>query len=561
MFPPTPPATPPVDVSANANSNSHQTSSFQKCPESLLGQVLNDRFHLVEVLGVGAYGVVYKARDVFTGEKYAVKALNNIGLDKRQREFQIREIKLHHQASQHRNVVSLYTVIETHGITFVILEYCPEGDLFLNITEKGRYVGNDAVAKSIFLQILDAVEYCHSIGIYHRDLKPENILVTDSGKTVKLADFGLATSARATCDYGCGSTFYMSPECQQTRPQAFSNYYSAPNDVWSLGVILVNLSCGRNPWKRACFEDSTFQAYFRDRNFLTSILPISSELNAILNRVFEIDPSKRISLSELRQAVTHCHRLTTNSQSSRQPSASNVSIPSSILSNNNNCAPVFSSSTASSNSTSASSASSTSQCYVQDFSGAQAYTLHEQQQQQQNDQQHQQMQHPPMNSYHLYSESVANPMDYYQLSPVYYQNQQCPTPVRAVNAYEQLSDSPYVVCASHDDTVSSPVTTNSVYHSGVVSPVSSVSPMASAPASPSIISYSTNQDNMHDQKNVAHVSTMAAPQPAVAPQYVYTTPSQAPGWYWHQKFHHMAQYIQPLFQQQHSVITRMTQVC
>ena len=73
------------------------------------------------------------------------------------------------------------------------------------------FVGNDMLAKRAFLQILDAVQFCHSMSIYHRDLKPENILVTDGGMTVKLADFGLATTEAHTPDFGCGSTFYMSP--------------------------------------------------------------------------------------------------------------------------------------------------------------------------------------------------------------------------------------------------------------------------------------------------------------------------------------------------------------
>ncbi|KAJ4336114.1 Serine/threonine protein kinase [Ascochyta clinopodiicola] len=279
-------------------------------PEDRLGQILAGRLQLTGVLGVGAYGVVYTAVDIQTNIPYAVKALNKIGLEPRQRKFQQREIQLHHQASAHPNVVSLVKIMDAPDCTYVVIEYCPEGDLFSNITEQGKFVGNDVWAKRAFLQILDAVEYCHSIGIYHRDLKPENVLVTDQGMTCKLADFGLATTDHVTSDFGCGSTFYMSPECQTAAPKACSCYASAPNDVWSLGVILVNLTCGRNPWKRASSEDSTFRAFMKDPNFLRTILPISLELDAILRRVFDFNPSRRATIPELRQMILNCPAFT-----------------------------------------------------------------------------------------------------------------------------------------------------------------------------------------------------------------------------------------------------------
>jgi serine/threonine protein kinase len=180
-------------------------------PEDRLGLRLAGRLEITGILGVGAYGVVYTAQDIYTNIPYAIKALNKVGLDARQRKFQQREIQLHHAASHHPNVVSLHKIMDAEDCTYVVLEYCPEGDLFASITETGFYLGHDYRIKKAFLQILDAVEFCHSVGIYHRDLKPENILVTDEGNTVKLADFGLATRDPITADFGCGSTFYMSP--------------------------------------------------------------------------------------------------------------------------------------------------------------------------------------------------------------------------------------------------------------------------------------------------------------------------------------------------------------
>jgi serine/threonine protein kinase len=201
MLPTPPPSPKPTECS----------DDFCLDPEERLGQTLAGRFQLIGILGVGAYGTVYKARDVETEVEYAVKALNKAGLDPRQRQFQEREIQLHFQAAKHPGIVSMVKILDSPECTFVVLEYCPEGDLFAKITEEGHYVGDDHKARSVFLQILDAVAHCHANGIYHRDLKPENILVKDNGFTVKLADFGLATQERVTSDFGCGSTFYMSP--------------------------------------------------------------------------------------------------------------------------------------------------------------------------------------------------------------------------------------------------------------------------------------------------------------------------------------------------------------
>ena len=110
------------------------------------------------------------------------------------------------------------------------------------------------------------------------------------------------------------------PECQQAPTRPYSRYAAAPNDVWSLGVILVNLTCGRNPWKKASPEDSTFRAFLQDPKFLTSILRISPELNMILRRIFECDPHKRITLQELRDLIISCPWLTTNSYNTLPPS-------------------------------------------------------------------------------------------------------------------------------------------------------------------------------------------------------------------------------------------------
>ena len=101
-------------------------------------------------------------------------------------------------------------------------------------------------------------------------------------------------------------------------------YLSGPNDVWSLGIILVNLTCGRNPWKRASMEDSTFRAYLKNPKFLSTILPLTPELDSILRRIFECDPRRRIQIPELRNLILRCPKFTTNSAPSPPSPTSEV---------------------------------------------------------------------------------------------------------------------------------------------------------------------------------------------------------------------------------------------
>ncbi|KAK4908496.1 Serine/threonine protein kinase [Elasticomyces elasticus] len=130
---------------------------------------------------------------------------------------------------------------------------------------------------------------------------------------MKLADFGLATTEKVTADMGCGSTFYMSPECSRPSRRFRYGYASAPNDIWSLGIILINLTCGRNPWKKASSTDTTFRAFLKDPDFLSTILPISPELNRILRYVFDTDPTQRLTVPELRKEILACPRFTVQS--------------------------------------------------------------------------------------------------------------------------------------------------------------------------------------------------------------------------------------------------------
>ncbi|KAJ3853571.1 serine/threonine protein kinase, negative regulator of sexual conjugation and meiosis [Lentinula lateritia] len=266
----------------------------------------NGRFKLIEPLGSGAYGKVYKAIDLTSpceNPKYfAVKCLLRPRFGSRHEDFQLREFTLHRLVSSHPNIVGFHKVLYDQTYVYVVLDLCLGGDLFAAITERKALRQNNELIKSIFIQLLDAVHHCHENGVYHRDLKPENILCSKDGRRIYLADFGLSTQNKVSEDFGCGSSYYMSPECIG-KEFKHGRYSTRHSDIWSLGVILTNMIAGRNPWRYAMTTDDCFSAFLYNRDFLRSVLPISDQANLILKRIFHLNPLNRISIPDLRREI------------------------------------------------------------------------------------------------------------------------------------------------------------------------------------------------------------------------------------------------------------------
>ncbi|KAG1752690.1 serine/threonine protein kinase, negative regulator of sexual conjugation and meiosis [Suillus paluster] len=272
------------------------------------GQIVgNGRFELVEMIGSGSYGNVYRALDAQSDPcepvYYAIKCLPKTDLSPERLVCQRREIALHTLVSSSSpHICTLHEIIEEELYIYFVLDHCAGGDLYTAIIEKRIYENNVPLIKRAFIELLDGVHACHQLGVYHRDLKPENILCLQGGLDIRIADFGLATKSRLSQEFGVGSSYYMSPECF-SREMKYPHYSPLHTDIWSLGVILVNMVSCRNPWRLATPSDEGFLGYLYNVDFLREILPISRPFNEILKRIFRLQPLARISLPELREEI------------------------------------------------------------------------------------------------------------------------------------------------------------------------------------------------------------------------------------------------------------------
>ncbi|KAJ2360801.1 Serine/threonine protein kinase, partial [Coemansia sp. RSA 2607] len=172
-------------------------------PGTMVGHSIdNGNLQFVKLIGVGTYGEVYRTIDRRTGEIYAVKVLPRkttpitVAYTHQQQQQQqmgtltpleepfvdarllSREVSLYSRIPPHPNIVRLERMLHTQEQLFMVMENCPGGDLYENISNNPYFhlPGNDALIRRLFLQLVSAIEHCHKHGVFHRDIKPENVL-------------------------------------------------------------------------------------------------------------------------------------------------------------------------------------------------------------------------------------------------------------------------------------------------------------------------------------------------------------------------------------------------
>jgi eukaryotic-like serine/threonine-protein kinase len=254
-----------------------------------IGRVLADRYEILQLLGRGGMGAVYKAVDRELDRIVALKLIRpelarNPEILRRFKQ----ELILARQVT-HRNVIRIFDLAQSDGIKFITMDFVEGRDLHELLLEKGKFPPEQAAR--IMLQICRALEAAHAEGVIHRDLKPQNIMLTPDGR-VYVMDFGIARSAylpgMTQTGQLIGTPEYMSPE------QARGETLTERSDLFSLGVIFYELLTGKSPypsdaplaslWKR-------LQERAKPPAEIDATVP--KPLSDIVVSALEIEPGKR----------------------------------------------------------------------------------------------------------------------------------------------------------------------------------------------------------------------------------------------------------------------------
>lgn len=261
------------------------------------------KYELGEEVGRGHFGYTCCAtsrKGEPKGERVAVKVIPKAKMTTSIAVEDVRrEVKILRALTGHDNLVQFYDAYEDSENVYIIMELCEGGELLDRILSRGgKYSEEDA--KSVIVQILKVVAFCHLQGVVHRDLKPENFLFTskEDNSQLKAIDFGLSDFVKPDERLNdiVGSAYYVAPE-------VLHRSYSTEADVWSIGVIAYILLCGSRPfWART--ESGIFRAVLKaDPSFSESPWPsLSPEAKDFVKRLLSKDPRRRITAA---QALSH----------------------------------------------------------------------------------------------------------------------------------------------------------------------------------------------------------------------------------------------------------------
>jgi serine/threonine protein kinase/Tfp pilus assembly protein PilF len=273
--------------------------------ELTTGSTFAGRYQIIEELGKGGMGKVYKAQDIDLKEKVAVKLLKpEIAADKKTIERFRNELKFARKI-RHKNVCQMYDLNKEEGSHYITMEYVDGKDLKSMI----RMMGQLSSGKMIFIakQICDGLVEAHRLGVVHRDLKPQNIMVDEDGNA-RIMDFGIARSLKTkgitAAGVMIGTPEYMSPE------QVEGKDVDQRSDIYSLGIILYEMVTGRVPFE----GDTPFTIGMKhkgeepkDPKELNTQLP--EDLNLVILRCLEKDKEKRYqSAGEVRAELSRIEK-------------------------------------------------------------------------------------------------------------------------------------------------------------------------------------------------------------------------------------------------------------
>ena len=262
---------------------------------------LLDIYDVKQKLGNGKFGLVKLGVNKQTKEKVAIKIMNKNKMDSSDVELMRTEIEIL-KICQHPNIIRLYDIFENIDYIYIIMEYCPGGDLFSYLENRNFKVSEERAA-ILMKKMCDAVFYFQSFfGVIHRDLKPENVLMTsdkDDGD-IRILDFGLSKISipNEKCTEPYGTLTYCAPEIILDEP------YNKEVDMWSLGIMTYLMVSGRLPFNSEDENKIARKIAFDEPDYEKNSCwkTLSCECIDFIKKLLNKDPKKRMIIED---AIKH----------------------------------------------------------------------------------------------------------------------------------------------------------------------------------------------------------------------------------------------------------------